>query len=133
MVRHAAQFGALQENLVTLTVHFEETPRVPRVERVEVAHLGHGLWHVTARFGFIEIPNLRAVLASARERGCLVDLDKAIYFAARDDVVPSKEEPQLARWRRGLFRFMYRNAVRTVDRFDLPAGQFVEIGRQQEL
>jgi K+ transporter len=29
-----------------------------------------------------------------------------------------------------LFGFMYRNAVRTPDRFDLPADKFVEIGRQ---
>jgi hypothetical protein len=29
-----------------------------------------------------------------------------------------------------LFAFMYRNAVRTPDRFDLPADAFLEVGRQ---
>jgi KUP system potassium uptake protein len=32
-----------------------------------------------------------------------------------------------------LFAFMYRNAVRAPDRFDLPADRFLEIGRQVEL
>jgi KUP system potassium uptake protein len=32
-----------------------------------------------------------------------------------------------------LFGFMYRNAVRTPDRFELPADRFIEISRQVEL
>jgi K+ transporter len=32
-----------------------------------------------------------------------------------------------------VFAFLYRNALRTVDRFRLPADRFVEVGRQIEL
>jgi len=130
MARHVQQFGALQETVVTLTVRFEEYPRVPLAERVDVKQVAQGLWHVTVRFGFIDVPNLPSALACARDRGCPVDLDEAIYFGARDEVVRSKTPPRLAGWRRMLFGFMYRNAVHTVDRFDLPPAQFVEIGRQ---
>jgi KUP system potassium uptake protein len=57
-------------------------------------------------------------------------LDDAVYFAAHDDVVRRAEPPRLAGWRRMLFAVMYRNAVRMPDRFDLPADQFLEVGRQ---
>lgn len=130
LIRHVAQIGALQQTVVSLTVLFEDVPRVPTAERVQVTQGAGGFWQVTVRFGFIEVPNLPAALAQARDQGCPVDLDTAVYFAARDDVVRSKTKPQLSGWRRLLFGLMYRNAVRAVDRFDLPADQVLEVGRQ---
>ncbi len=85
---------------------------------------------MTVRFGFVEVPNLALALARAKDQGCPVNLDDAVYFAARDEVVRSQTRPRLSAWQRVLFGFMYRNAVRTPDRFDLPADKFVEIGRQ---
>jgi len=133
MIRHTAQMGALQETVVTLTLVFEEVPRVSRDHRAVVEAIAEGFWHVTVRFGFIEVPNVLAALGAARERGCPVDLDDAVFFGARDEVVPAKAHRRLPAWRRMLFAFMYRNAVRAPDRFDLPADRFLEVGRQVEL
>jgi KUP system potassium uptake protein len=133
MVRHVAQFGALQDMVVSLTVEFADVPRVSLQDRAEATHVTHGLWQITVRFGFIEVPNLSAALACARDRGCPIDLDHAVYIAAHDEVVRSRTRPRLAAWRRMLFAFMYRNAVRGADRFDLPADRFLEIGRQVRL
>jgi KUP system potassium uptake protein len=133
LIRHVAQLGALQETVVTLTLVFEEVPRVSSDRRAVVERVAEGFWHVTVRFGFIEVPNVMTALAMARERGCPVDLDDAVFFGAHDTVVPAKGRPRLPAWRRMLFAFMYRNAVRAPDRFDLPADRFLEVGRQVEL
>jgi KUP system potassium uptake protein len=130
LVRHVAQIKALQETVVSLTVQFENYPRVPLSERATVEKIADGLWHVTVHFGFIEVPNVVAALACAREKGCMINLDDAVYFASHDDVVRRAEPPRLAAWRRMLFAIMYRNAVRTPDRFDLPPDKFLEVGRQ---
>jgi KUP system potassium uptake protein len=130
LVRHVAQIKALQETVVSLTVRFEDYPRVPLSERAEVEKIAEGFWYVTVRFGFIEMPSVVAALACAKEKGCTLNLDDAVYFASHDDVVRSASPPRLAPWRRMLFAFMYRNAVRTPDRFDLPADEFLEVGRQ---
>ncbi len=130
MVRHVAQIKALQETVVSLTVRFEEYPRVPPEKRAEVEKIAEGFWHVTIRFGFVEIPSVTAALASAKEKGCPLNLDDAVYFASHDDVVRSADPPRLPTWRRMVFAVMYRNAVRTPDRFDLPADKFLEVGRQ---
>lgn len=133
MIRHIAQMKALPETAISLTVRFEELPRVPAADRATVEHVADGLWHVTVRFGFIEVPNLAAALACAKEQGCPLDLGDAIYFTARDEVVRSPSHPRLAAWRRALFGVMYRNAVRAPDRFDLPADKVLEVGRQVAL
>jgi K+ transporter len=36
-------------------------------------------------------------------------------------------------WQRALFGLMYRNAARAPDSFAVPAGSFIEIGRQLAL
>jgi len=130
MVRHVAQFKALQKTAVSLTVTFEEYPRVWHERRADVERLGDDLWHVTLHFGFIERPNVVAALAVAQAKGCKLNLDDVVYFASHDEVVRSETRPRLAGWRRMLFAAMYRNAVRSPDRFDLPADKFVDIGRQ---
>jgi KUP system potassium uptake protein len=130
LVRHVAQIKALQETIVSLTVRFEDYPRVPLSERAEVEKIADNFFHVTIRFGFIEVPNLVAALACAKEKGCTLNLDDAVYFASNDDVVRKASPPRLIAWRRMLFAVMYRNAVRTPDRFDLPAEKFLEVGRQ---
>jgi KUP system potassium uptake protein len=130
LVGHVAQIKALQETVVSLTVRFEDYPRVALADRAVVEQIADGFWHVTIRFGFIEVPNVAAALTCAKEKGCALNLDDAVYFAAHDDVVRSASRPRLPAWRRLLFAAMYRNAVRTPDRFDLPADKFLEVGRQ---
>jgi KUP system potassium uptake protein len=124
---------ALQETAVTVTVIFEETPRVAEPSRAEVQPMTDGIWHVVVRFGFIEVPNLVTALMRAKELGCPVRLDDAVYFVARDEVVRRQNHSRLWSWQRMLFAFMYHNAVRAADRFDLPAERYLEIGRQVRL
>ena len=130
---HVAQMKALQETVLGLTVFFAETPRVMQHERATVHSLPGGFWHVTVRYGFMEIPTLRTALAAALDKGCPLDLDNAVYFASRDEVIQNKSHPRLALWQRNLFSFMYRNALRASDRFDLPPDRFVEVARQVAL
>ena len=133
LIRHVAQFRAVQETIVGLSVRFEQVPRIAPKQRAEVREVTAGLWHVTVRYGFVEVPNLTEALAAAREGGCPLDLDGALFFAAHDEVVRSESQPRLTGWTRSLFAFMYRNALKAPDRFVLPADRFLEIGRQVAL
>ena len=130
LVRHVVQMKALQEIVISLTVQFEEYPRVSEGNRAEVQQLAEDFWHVIIRFGFVEKPNVAAALTAALNKGCPINLDDAVYFASHDDVVRNADPPRLAAWRRMLFALMYRNAVRSPDRFELPAEKFLEVGRQ---
>ncbi len=139
LLSHVEQFGALQQHVVTLTVEFAEEPRVDADERVSVHRHDGDVWHVIARYGFVEIPSLPAALEAARAEGCPVVPQEAVFIGARDEVVGRHSRPggrkpapaaQLPGWRRRLFGVMYRNAVHLVDRFDLPPERFVQIGRQ---
>ena len=133
MQGHVAQFGALQEKVISLRVVFEEYPRVPADEHVEVSEIAPGFWHVIVHVGFVEVPNLVAALAAARLKGCKLDLHDALYFVSRDEAVSGHVDRELSRWQRLLFSFMNRNAVHPVDRFDLPATHYLGVSRRIEI
>ena len=137
MARHVVQFQSLPEQVVLLSVGFEEQARIPADERLSVRTLAKHVWLVSVRFGFVEIPSLSSAMIGAKGKGCCVDLDTVLYIAGKDEIVPSEASPGrrfgMSAWRRRLFGFMYRNAVRASDRFDLPRDRLIEIGRQVEV
>ncbi len=133
LIDYVKTVGALQRNVITLTVRFEETPRIRADKRGSAAHMGDGLWHVTLRFGFIEMPDLRSALNEIQAPNSNIDLDHALFFAARDVVVSNPKRSFFLRWRLPIFAFLFRNAETVVDRFYLPPDSVVEVGRQLEL
>jgi KUP system potassium uptake protein len=130
LLRHVAQMKALQEIVVSLMVRFEPVPRVQEADRTQIEQVAPGFWHVTVQFGFVEIPNIPAALAQAKNQGCPIDAADVVYFASHNEVVRSPTVPRMPAWQRMLFAAMFRNAGRTPDRFDLPPDKFLEVGRQ---
>ena len=132
VAEYVESIGALHENVVVVTVVFEAPPRIDS-GRCRVENLGDGVWRVTIRFGFVEVPDLPAALDGVEGLGREIDLEGATYFANRDQVIRRPAPPRMPAWQRPLFAFLFRNAVKAVDRFDLPSAQVMEIGRQIEI
>jgi KUP system potassium uptake protein len=133
LIDHVKHMGALHRNVLALSVSFEETPRIDDARRGSVERIAEGIWRVTLRFGFIEIPDLPTALKALGGLDPAIDIDHAIYFATRDLVVRHPVNAWLARIRVPLFAFLYRNAVKAVDRFSLPRSDVVEIAREIEI
>jgi KUP system potassium uptake protein len=132
IVNYVKQVGSLQKTVVALTVSFEDVPRIRSKDRVCIEELDDGFWHVTVHFGFVEIPDLPAVLTLAKKDGVPV-LDEASYYIARNDVISRKHRNPLSRCRIALFSFMSRNSAHAIDRFKIPSSALIEIGRRIEL
>jgi KUP system potassium uptake protein len=130
---HAHFVGVLPRNAIALSVVFENTPRITGPQCTVVDGVGEGLWHLVARFGFLEIPDLRQALLKTRGLPAHVDLAKANFVGTRDLVVAKQNNASLRGWRLVLFAFLYRNSVKIVDRFNLEPSNVIEIARQIEI
>jgi KUP system potassium uptake protein len=130
---HAHFVGVLPRNAIALSVVFESTPRISGPTCSVVDNVGEGLWHLVARFGFLEIPDLRQALLKTRGLPADIDFDKAMFIGTRDLVVSRGEDARLRGWRMALFAFLYRNSVKIVDRFNLEPSNAIEIARQIEI
>jgi KUP system potassium uptake protein len=130
---HAHFVGVLPRNAIALSVVFENTPRITGPQCTVVDGVGEGLWHLVARFGFLEIPDLRQALLKTPGLPAHVDLAKANFVGTRDLVVAKQKNASLRGWRLMLFAFLYRNSVKVVDRFNLEPSNVIEIARQIEI
>jgi KUP system potassium uptake protein len=134
LLHHLKHNQVLHERVVLVSVLSEEVPYVREEERVTVRALGHGFFVVTARYGFIERPDVPALLASPALReipGPRLDasLMSTTFYLGRQTLLPSGTA-KLATWRKRLFVVMARNAHSASAFFGLPPNRVVEMGAQ---
>jgi KUP system potassium uptake protein len=130
---HIRRIHVLHERVVLLTIVFEHVPYVAADQHVEVAELGKGFVRVIARYGFMDEPNIPAVLGAAGHR-CerAIDLADATYYLGRETFLATSKG-RLGPIREGLFAFLSRNAASATSYFAIPPEQVVELGTQIDL
>jgi KUP system potassium uptake protein len=133
IMAHVHFVGVLPRHAIALSVVFEDIPRIIGPNCTVVENVGEGLWHLVARFGFFEIPDLRRALRHAQGLDAGIDFDQALFVGTRDLIVQKRKSARLGRWRLALFAFLYRNSVKVVDRFNLAPENVIEIARQIEI
>ncbi|HEX5591767.1 MAG TPA: KUP/HAK/KT family potassium transporter [Solirubrobacterales bacterium] len=122
----------LHERVVILSI---ETPPVPQVapeDRFSVDDLGYsddGISHLTARFGYMEQPDVPAALRCAAEGplGFPVEVEDASYFLSTIELRPG-ENGGMARWRKRLFLASSHVSADAADYFGLPRERTVIMG-----
>jgi KUP system potassium uptake protein len=120
----------LHEQVIVLAMRGSDTPRVAARDRITAQDVGHGIWAVTARYGFMERPNVpEFVRVLAYQRGLAIDSMTTSYFTSRA-AVGQKSLPGMNPLRWALFAWMQRNAGRASDYFGLPDNRLVEMGQR---
>ncbi len=130
MVWHLKHNRALHERLFVLTVIIQPIPWMREAERLAVEEIAPNFWRATARFGFMERPDIPVLLREAHAKGCKVDLSDVTYYVGHETVVHREDGRALPKWLEELFALMQRNSVHVSDFFRLPPDDVVEIGRQ---
>ncbi len=131
LLHHLKHNKALHEQVVLLSITSSNVPTVPRDERVTVLKLSHGFWRVTARYGFMESPDVPALLAQCAEQGIVARPMETSYYLGHERLLPTGTTP-MAGWRKRLFVLMSRNAQSAAQFFQLPSNRVVEMGAQIE-
>jgi len=122
----------LHEHNVLLGVTVEDVPHVAPGERLVITDLGDGFTRITARTGFMEDPDVPAMLEQAARQGLPIRLSKTTFFLGRETIVTSRRRG-LAWFRRAVFAVMSLNARPASSYFHLPPNRVVELGSQVEL
>ena len=130
MVWHVKHNRALHERLFVLTVDTEPVPWVASADRLTVAEIAPQFWRASARYGFMERPDIPALLRQAHAGGCGIDPSDVTYYVGHETVVSRDDGMGLPKWIEALFALMQRNSVHLSDYFRLPSDALVEIGRQ---
>jgi KUP system potassium uptake protein len=132
LLHHLKHNKALHQQVVLLSILSGNVPTVPPAERLTVEALPHGFWRVTARYGFMESPDVPALLAQCADYGIVARPMETSYYLGHERLLPTGDSP-MAGWRKRLFVVMSRNAQSAAQFFRLPSNRVVEMGAQIEL
>ncbi len=130
---HLKHSRALQRHVFILTVVTEPIPWIAPAKHLTVTPLAENVWRGKARFGFMQRPDVPALLAQAHAAGCGIDLADITYFVGHETIVAREDGRGLPRAVEAIFAFLQRNSAHVTDYLRLPAEQVVEIGRQVAL
>jgi KUP system potassium uptake protein len=120
------------EHIVIMAIETEPVPRVPADQRMIVDDLGYaddGIIHVTARYGYVETPNVPAALRTLEpeETEGHLQLHEASYFLSKIEL-RSGDEPTMAGWRKRLFIATSHITADAAEHFALPRDRTVVMG-----
>ncbi len=128
----------LHEQVILLRVETHKIPHIPPGRRIEVAPLGPpGFYRLTAHVGFMEDPNVPALLELARGRApkgfVPCGMADTTFVVGRETLLATERYSGMSRWREELFAFMSRHAQRAAAFYAIPSDRVLEIGSQVEL
>jgi KUP system potassium uptake protein len=126
------RFRALHQIVLLTTVTTEERPHVTG-DRAAIEAMGHGLYRVTLRYGFMEEPRVHMALLAVLTRVAPdIQPDAVTYILGQERVVPGRAGT-MGRVAERIFAALSRNAANPTDFFELPPAQVVEIGARVNL
>jgi KUP system potassium uptake protein len=127
----------LHHNVLILDIQTLPVPHVAADQRLEIDDLGYKddrIYHVSARFGYMDVPSVPSLLPlirEAKEEGPLGD-DMISYFLSTIEVRPGNA-PGMSRWRKRLFIATTRLTADAAEYFRLPRDRTVIMGSRIEL
>jgi KUP system potassium uptake protein len=127
----------LHEHVLILSIETKPVPHVPAAKRLTIDDLGHrddGITHVTARFGYMDTPNVPGLLPLIRNADLESPLDDTdiSYFLSTIDLRRG-DAPGMSRWRKQLFLATARVTADAAEYFQLPRNRTVIMGSRIEL
>ena len=129
----ADRVRVVPEHIVFMTLLSEHVPEVAEEDRFVVRALGKGVHRIVAKHGFMEHPNVPALLRSAAKHGLSsCPEENATYFLGRETILagPKGEMGSLTE---GIFAYMLRNSPPATVYFSIPTDRVIEIGSQIDL
>jgi KUP system potassium uptake protein len=131
LLRNLEHNHVYHERMVMLNMEIARTPRFVG-QRAWVETLSPSVYAVRARFGFMETPDVREALRSARQRG-LRDIDDNLTYFLGWHLVRARPCSGLAGFKSRLFAYMQRRSAQAAEFFRMPTEGVIVLATDIEL
>ena len=122
---------ARHEQILLITIDQKDVPYVAENEMIQTDNLGHGLWRVTASFGFRQQPDISCVLKAIPQDEIALEWDRLVCYLPE-----ATFEAKGGWWGRRIelvYDLLRRNSLSAVQYFHIPPKQIVRIGVDLQL
>ena len=132
LIRNLEYNHVVHERVIILNLEIMRTPRQDRANRVEIDETLPGIYLVTARFGFMETPDVGEALRGCRARGLKVFIEDSSFFVGQH-VVRARDRPGWRGIQRQMFARMQRHSTQAAEFFRMPQRGVVSLNTVVEI
>ena len=133
LIRNFEHNKVIHERILVLNFQIVDTPRQSQTDRARVQELGPAcLFAITARFGFMETPDVREALRACRSRGLRVYLEDCSFFIGQH-VVVARPRPGWQGLKRRLFARLQRRSGQATEFFRMPVRDTIILNTSVEI
>jgi KUP system potassium uptake protein len=132
LMRNLEHNHVAHERIVFLNMDIARTPRQDPADRVRIELLMPEIYAVTARFGFMETPDVNEALKQCRARGLKLFAQDCSFFLGWHLVAP-RPRGGYEGVRRRLFALMQRSSAQAAEFFRMPERRVIVLATQVEL
>ena len=132
LIRNIEHNCVVHQRVIILNVEISDTPRQDPVQRLRVEEPAPGVYFISARFGFMETPDVAEALKACRARGLRVFTEDSSFFVGRH-VVRARPLPGLRGLQRRLFARMQQYSTQAAEFFRMPFRDVVILNTAVEI
>jgi KUP system potassium uptake protein len=132
LIRNIEHNAVVHQRVIILNVEIADTPRQDPVRRLQIEEALPGVFYVTARFGFMETPDVAEALKACRARGLRVFTEDSSFFVGRH-VVRARPLTGLRGLQRRLFARMQQYSTQAAEFFRMPFRDVVILNTAVEI
>ncbi|CAB4607494.1 unannotated protein [freshwater metagenome] len=132
LVNNLKHNKVLHKCTLIVAVETAAEPRVQPEDRAQVTKIAPGVFQVQIEFGFMEEPDVPAVLSSLNHFGLEFDENDVTYFLGHESIIAGKA-PGMNPLQEHLFVFLNRGADSAGRFFNLPTDRVFEVGSHVEI
>ncbi len=132
LIRNIEHNCVVHQRIIILNVEIADTPRQDPVRRLRIEEPVPSVHYITARFGFMETPDVAEALKACRARGLRVFTEDSSFFVGRH-VVRARPLPGLRGMQRRLFARMQQYSTQAAEFFRMPFRDVVILNTAVEI
>ncbi len=132
LIRNIEHNGVVHQRVIILNVEIADIPRQDPAGRLRIAEPMPGVYYITARFGFMETPDVAEALKACRTRGLRVFTEDSSFYVGRH-VVRARPIPGLRGLQRRMFARMQQYSTQAAEFFRMPFRDVVILNTAVEI
>jgi KUP system potassium uptake protein len=131
-LRNIGHNHVVHENVIFLHIEFLRIPKADAATQLTIQPLRESFHMVRARFGFMETPDVGAIIQQCRRQGLQITPRDYTLFLGQHVVVPTGPQ-RPGYWKRGFFAWLQRRSTGAAEFFGMPLRRVVIVSTVIEI
>ena len=132
LLHHVKANRCLHSTIILMSIVTEDVPVVPESKCLDLREIGAGIWRANGHYGYMQSPNVSALVQMIHDSGVNFNIHGTIYFFNREMIMHGGNSG-MWEWEKSFYGYLTRNSRPAKDYYQIPPSQIIEMGLPLQL